>query len=259
MSRRLLGSVVAAAATAGALLVTLPATSGAAGNQKFVCNIDPITGTALSGTYFDVVVPPNGYCLLDGATVTHDVIAQHNSSLAVQNTTIGHDLTASQPALFATGEFATAAGGPVNVGHDLNVSGSDDGSGGSIDVCDTKITHDLSINGTRTFDEIQVGDVGGEIGCSGAPSAPDSVGNNVNISGNKPAHLDIGNDQIGNNLSVNGNQATNADGGGAFVDVSDNTVGGNANCNGNKPAPALGGDGDGDGPNTVSGHNNGCP
>src|SRR5579884_3589988 len=112
MSRRLLRCALVVAAAGGALLVALPSTSGADSNNRFVCNISPSSNNGLSGTYFDVIVPPNGFCLLDGATVTHDVIAQHNSSLAVQNTTIGHDLIGNQPQGLATGAFAGPVPGP---------------------------------------------------------------------------------------------------------------------------------------------------
>lgn len=254
--RRLLVGV----AVGGALLAALPAVSGADSNNRFVCTMDPNNPNLqpASGTYFDVIVPPNGFCLLNGATVTHDVIAQHNSFLAVANTTIGHDLNGNQPQELATGAFAGPPG-PVTVGHDLSVHGSDDGNGIGYDICDTTVTHDLMIIGTTSFDEIDIGDKGAESFCSAAVSAPDSVGNNLVASGNRPARLDIGDNKVGADLTVTGNQATGADGGPASIDVSDNQVAYNATCAGNKPPPTPGGDGDGDGPNAVGHHNNGCP
>jgi hypothetical protein len=235
-------------------LSMLPGISAADGNKKFVCNISPSSDSGLSGTYYDVIVPANGFCLLNGATVTHDVIAQQNSLLAVANTTIGHDLSATSPQEIATGAFAGTPG-PVSVGHDLSISGSDGSNGIGYDICDTRIQHDLSITGTTSFDEIDVGDTGTESLCTGAVSAPDSVGHDAIVSNNSPARLDIGDNTVGHDLIVVGNQATGADGGPASIDVSDNHVGHDATCHADNPAPA--GDGPEDGPNSA-GHSNSC-
>ncbi len=236
------------------LLVALPATSSADSNKTFVCNTDQNNPTAASGTYKDVIVPPNGLCLLNGATVTHDVIAEQNSNLAVANTTIGHDLTANAPQALSTGAFSGPPG-PVKIGHDLAISGSDGSNGIGYDLCDTSVGHDLSISGTVTFDEIDVGDTGAESFCSAAVSAPDSVGHDLIVTNNHPARLDVGNNTIGHDLTVSGNTATGADGGPAYIDVSNNQVGHDAACSGNAPPPSK--DGPEDGPNSA-GHSNTC-
>jgi hypothetical protein len=104
---------------------------------KVTCT-GPFTGAAT-----DVVVPPNAFCDLEGATIQHDVVVQTNAVLQANNTTIGHDLTATKVITIQTG-FS----GPVNVGHDLTVSGSNAPGFAGHAVCDTTVGHDLRFTGT---------------------------------------------------------------------------------------------------------------
>src|SRR5579884_3006989 len=117
---------------------------------------------AFSGTARDLIVPANTQCIVDGATITHDLIVEQNGALAVENTTIGHDLTAHQAQNIETG-FGGGNPGPVTVGHDVRIQGSDAPSGIAYDVCDTSIKHDLQISQTNVQFEIEVGDKGTQL------------------------------------------------------------------------------------------------
>ncbi len=81
--RRLLrpaGVAVAVAAT-----FALPAAASAdASPQNLVCNTTP-TNPYYSGTYGNVIVPPNGNCLLSNSTVYGNVIVQSNGSIEFEN------------------------------------------------------------------------------------------------------------------------------------------------------------------------------
>lgn len=231
----------------GAALVFLGAQGVAVGAPgQTQCN------GAFSGTAYDLVVPANSVCLVNGANITHDLIVEQNAGLAVENTTIGHDLIGHQPQQIETGCCAALTGGPVSVGHDLRIQGSDAPNGIGYDICHTTINHDLQITNTNVQDEIDVGDVGPQPDefCSYSDSPPDSVGHDLIIDHNTTGSgIDIGNNTVGQDLIVDHNTA------GTYIDVSDNTVGHDARCTGDNPPPSK--DGPEDGPNQAQ-HNNSC-
>ncbi|HZU59877.1 MAG TPA: hypothetical protein VE983_02870 [Solirubrobacteraceae bacterium] len=205
---------------------------------------------AFSGTARDLIVPANTQCIVDGATITHDLIVEQNGALAVENTTIGHDLTAHQAQNIETG-FGGGNPGPVTVGHDVRIQGSDAPSGIAYDVCDTSIKHDLQISQTNVQFEIEVGDKGTQLDefCALSASPPDQIGHDLVVSGNTAGRFDIGDNTVGHDLVVQNNTAT------TDIDVSDNTVGHDAVCGSNTPPVSK--DGPEDGPNHA-GHSNSC-
>jgi len=175
---------------------------------------------------------------------------QANALLVANNTTVGRDLTASKPFLIQFG-YGGSPSGPVKVGRDLKISGSDAPNGFYIDVCDTTVGRDLRITDSVTQQEIMVGDTG-EF-CAGSPSPPDTIGRDAIITGNTVGtspfnrFVDVGNNSVGRDLTVSGNTAP------GFIDVSDNTVSRDANCSANTPSPSK--DGPDDGPNSAGRHN----
>lgn len=126
-----------------------------------------------SGTARDLIVPANTQCIVDGATITHDLIVEQNAALAVENTSIGHDLTGNQPQNIETG-FGGGNPGPVTVGHDVRIEGSDAPNGIAYDICETSINHDLIFQGNTATGDTDVSDntVGHDARCaSNTPAA----------------------------------------------------------------------------------------
>lgn len=208
-----------------------------------------------AGTATDIIVPAGGFCVLEGATVKHDVTVMQDAVFFADNTTIGHDVIATAPQQFALG-YGGVTPGPVTVGHDVVVRGSDAPNGQYADVCDTKIGHDLKMTGLVVQEEVEVGDT--EF-CNLAPAPPVSVGHDATISGNTVGtagfgFVDVGNNTFGHDLTVSGN--TLQSGSTGWIDISDNTVGHDATCSGNNPPPSK--DGPDDGPNAVAHADNGC-
>lgn len=223
--------------TLAAALVLLLAQGSAVGNSEDV----QCTG-AFSGTARVLTVPANGFCIVDGATITQDLIVEQNGVLAVENTTIGHDLRGDRPQNIETG-FGGGNPGPVSVGHDLRIEGSDAPNGIAYDICDTTINHDLQVSHTNVPFEIEIGDTGTQPNefCALSVSPPDSVGHDLTVDHNSAERIDVGNNTIGHDLLVQDNTATSDN------DVSDNKVGHDARCSSN--TPPAGKDGPEDGPN----------
>lgn len=210
----------------------------------------------VTGTVDNVIVPENNFCVLEGATVRHDVNVEHNAVLGAENSSVGHDVIAESP-----WEIETGNNGPFSVGHDFIVTGSDLANGDQgYDICDTTVGHNLVFKHTAVQYEIEIGDVSppanGEF-CEGSPSPPTKVGHDLILDHNLVGRIDVGNNTVGNKLAVTENTATAANGETLFpgIDVSDNTVHNEAVCKDNSPAPAP--DGSEDGPNTTK-DNDGC-
>jgi hypothetical protein len=202
-----------------------------------------------TGTTYDLTVTAGDGCLLDGAKITHDVIVNQDATLQAERTTIGHDLRATKPQIIVTGSGGYDPG-PVKVGHDLVISGSNPDAV-YYDICDTIVRHDLRITGTTVSEEIEVGDVGDF--CDGANSQPNTIAHDAVIAGNKVGtFVDVGDNSVKHDLRVSSNLAPAPSG---YVDVSDNTVGHDAICSYNNPPPSK--DGGEDGANGA-GHQNGC-
>jgi hypothetical protein len=237
----------------GGLMATAPQSAAAAAAATTVT----CTGT-YSGTATNLVVPAGALCILDGATITHNVTVRTDAGLAAENTTIGNDLLANQAGEILTG-WGGGNPGPVHVGHDLLITGADPSTSSlndnGYDICDTTVGHNLAITRTAPNFEIDLGDTGAQEFCSGAVSPADTIRNDLVVTGNKAGRIDIGNNSIREDLTVRANTATTATGDTGDIDVSDNHVGDEATCTNN--SPALSRDGQEDGPN-VAEHNTGC-
>ncbi|MBV9099875.1 MAG: hypothetical protein JOZ46_09900 [Candidatus Dormibacteraeota bacterium] len=210
----------------------------------------------ITGTVDNVIVPENNFCVLEGATVRHDVLVEDNAGLGAENSSVGHDVIADEP-----WEIETGNNGPFTVGHDFVVTGSDLSNGDQgYDICDTTVGHNLVFKHTGVQYEIEIGDVSPPANqefCEGSPSPPTKVGHDLILEDNLTGRIDVGNNTVGHNLLVKDNTATSANGETLFpgIDVSDNTIHNEAVCDDNTPAPAP--DGTEDGPNTAK-DNDGC-
>lgn len=242
--RRLLGLAFAA------VFASVPGVASAMGSDSGGGSQTTCTG-AFSGTAYDLVVPSGSTCLVSGAFIKHDVIVQTGGGLAIERSVVGDDISASRPQNVETGFGASLNPGPVRVGHDLTISGSDAPNAVGYDICDTTVGNDLVVDRTAPQFEIDIGDEGPQDNefCTYAQEAPDRVGHDLVVDRNSPLNIDVGNNSVGHDLIVADNTAkTN-------IDVSDNRVGETAFCSGNTPPPSP--DGPEDGPNKAE-HKYGC-
>jgi hypothetical protein len=274
-----------AVACAAALLVGLQPATAAPGS---------VTCTdAFSGSARDLTVPSDNFCDLSGATITHDVIVQpfagvfaegltighdvvlqgagdldlggativhdvrtgSGASLHLERTAIGHDFVASEPQTFQTGMIAPdSPGGPVRIGHDLEITGSPAGFEFVFDgICNLMVGHDLRITDRSVTLGVALGDH-----CAQFGRPANTIGHDLIVTDNSalsgffgPSSIEVGNNVVGHDLIFTGNSAVP----GGHLDVSDNIVRHDAVCAGNDPAPSP--DDPGDGPNIV-GHQNTC-
>jgi hypothetical protein len=204
----------------------------------------------------------NGSAFLDGAIIGHDLIASPDGGVLAINAIIGHDLIAPSPQDISLGTFQCGPPdcpvGPVKIGHDLVMSGSDAPNGIIYSVCDTTVGHDLRatglVSGPRTFTSGAI-EIGAGFDCSFALSPGDVVGNDLVVTDNQmgfpgdpvTSYIEVGNNRVGRDLTVSRNSAPAP---GGFIDVSLNRVGRDAICSDNTPpaTAALG-------PNLVGGRN----
>jgi hypothetical protein len=209
--------LVTASVVVGAfLLVALQTAAAGAGATR-------CSGT-FSGTASDLIVPANGFCILDGATITHDVVVESNGFMMAANTTIGHDLAASKPQQVWTG-FTDDGGGPVKVGHDIVISGLLTDQFGNHTCCpginDTSVGHDLRVTGVLVDFELGVHN--------------DDVGHDLVVSGNTTGlWIDVGDNSVGHDLVVSGNTAVGL--GFGWISAYENVVRHDAICSENAPA-----------------------
>ena len=231
--------------------VEVSGSSAAAGPPDVRCS-----GT-FSGTAHDLTVPSNvPNCLLMGATITHDVIVQENGFLLAEGTTIGHDLIAYKPSTVNTG-IANDVEGPVEVGHDIVISGPLTDQFGNHSCCpgiaDTTIGRDLRISDLLVDFEMGIHN--------------DDVGRDLVVTGNSTGiccgfgPIDVGNNSVGRDLVVSGNTTAGGDFG--WISVYENNVARDATCANNSPPESKKSPGQLDflgrsvGPNTV-GRNDSC-
>jgi hypothetical protein len=237
-----------AAVSAACLVAAQSATAGA---SNVVCS------GIFSGTAGNLTVPTGGpNCLLMGATITHDVIVQENGFLNAEDTTIGHDLIAYKPQEVGTG-VANDVEGPVDVGHDIVISGPLTDQFGNHSCCpdvnDATVGHDLRISDLLVDFEMDV--------------QRDNVGHDLVVSGNSTGlccgfgPIDVGDNNVGHNLVVSNNTTAGGDFG--WISVFENNVGHDATCANNTPPESKNSPGQLDflgrsvGPNVV-GHNTSC-
>ena len=243
-----------------------------------------------SGTTTNLIVPIGGYCAIDNATITGDLVVQNSASTDVTNSsigydetidgnsndtltssTVGHDVKVQWASEFVTGFAAIGndliathpasiqiggTGGRTTVGHDVVINGSP-GPAQKADfafdtLCDLSVGNDLLMTNRWVNFGFTIGD-----GCGGQP---DTVGHDLVVTNDTalashhfgPSELDVGDIQVGNDATFSGNSAVP----GGYLEFNDNTIAGNATCS--KNTPSITGD-SADGPNHVSGTNNGCP
>lgn len=230
----------AALGLVAALGVLLGGAQGA-GAEPATCS-----GT-FTGTATVLVVPADGYCDLEGATVTRDVIVGGNAVLLAADTSVGRNITAQQAATLLTG-----VSGPVHVGHNITFTGSNAPHSAGLAICSTTIGHDLRVSGTVLTGVLVVGDTVNDF-CYYSASPANSIGHDLVVTNNFAYEfIDVGNNTVGHNLVVSGNTTNSV---GNYIDVSDNVVGRDARCSANTPTPTR--DDPDDGPNQAS-HTNTC-
>jgi hypothetical protein len=259
---------------------------GAAAGSNGTTACDQTT-QAFSGTTTDLIVPQGGYCAIDDATITGNLVVQNNASADVTNSsigydetidqfsndtltnsTVGHDVKVQWDSQLATG-LATigndliathpssvqigGTGGHTTVGHDVVINGSP-GPAQKADfafdsLCDLSVGHDLLMTNRWVNFGFTIGE------CDGAPTS--TVGHDLVVTNDAalashhfgPSSLNVGEIQVGNDATFSGNTAMP----GGSLQFEDNTIAGNATCTKNTPAVTA------DAPNTVGGTNNGCP
>ena len=249
--------VLIAAACTASLVGAQGAAAGSPGDV--VCSgAFPVS---FSGTARNLIVKDqeagHGNCIVDGATITHDVIVEQDGFVALSNTTIGHDIVATKPQVVGTGVTPDGGEGPVTVGHDVVINGQETDPLGNHTCCEdinnTRVGHDLRITNLLVDFELGVSN--------------DDVGHDLVVSGNTTGiccgfgPILVGDNNVGHDLAVTSNTAPGGDFG--WISVFENTVRHDATCAGNTPPESKNSPGQLDflgrsvGPNHV-GHNDGC-
>jgi hypothetical protein len=217
--------LLTAAACAASLVFAQGAAAG--GPSDVVCSgAFPVS---FSGTAKNLIVPAGlQYCGVDGATITHDLIVEEGAFVSVSNTTIGHDLTASKPGGVITG-FTEDGGGPVSIGHDVEINGRFTDEFGNHSCCpnvnDVTVGHDLRITDLLVDFELFV--------------SRDDVGHDLVVSGDTTGiccgfgPIAVSDNRVGHDLVVTRNTAPGGDFG--WITVFENTVTHDATCAGNSP------------------------
>jgi hypothetical protein len=136
---------------AACLLVPLAGT--AAGPRDATCPQDTQTFT---GTARDLTVPAGGFCVITGATITHDLLQEAEAGAEVTGSSIGHDV------VFA--DFAGADITDTTVGHDIVAAGEDSGAG----IASSTIGHDFVGRGEFSGAEILETTIGHDVLLLGA-------------------------------------------------------------------------------------------
>jgi hypothetical protein len=241
------------------LLVAAIAAASLVGAQSAAASSpgDVVCSKAFSGTARNLIVTnASGNCIVDGATITHDLIVEENGFVNVFNTAVAHDLIATKPSVVTTG-FTEDGGGPVTVGHDVVITGPLTDQFGNHTCCpginDATVGHDLRITGLLVDFELFV--------------QRDSVRHDLVVTGNTTGiccgfgPIAVGDNDVGHDLVVTNNTAPGGDFG--WISVFENTVKHDATCADNSPpesknSPAeLGWFGRSVGPNIV-GNNDSC-
>lgn len=257
----------ALALAGGAAVALLGATTGSsapAPPPNVTCS--QVTQT-FSGTAHDLTVPAEGYCNIENATITDNLIVQHDAGGDVTNSTIQHD------AVYADGaggdirgstigrnvSYGSDSGGAIfqsTIGYDLS-AGTDSG----LFIAASQVGHDVTAFQPQS---VQTGDisptdrgnvrVGHDFVVKGSPGRPDSgafvfdgicdlsVGNDLTLT-NRWVTLGIG---LGDNcrsgvgpvtvdhdLTFSGNDAINGFFGSSSLEVGNVTVGHTLTVTGN--------------------------
>ncbi len=244
---------LAAAVALGILLTAVPAVASSGPTLCASTFEEPFTGEA-----DDLVVPEGGLCVLFGATIHGNVLAEPGAELQMgPGTTIGGNVDALSGAL--TASFETSIGGSYrchdcvfedvvfsSVGRNVEVRGADDGDfivgssiGGNVEIRDSTVgAFALAILGNE---------IGGNLTLIGNTGALGVEGNTIS------GHLTVidneileslctpdtcppfGNGSIlGNDVGRAGDVSGNS---GVQLSIVENVFGGDLHCNGNTPAP----------------------
>jgi hypothetical protein len=230
---------------------------------------------SFSGTAYNVVVPDENFCVLSGATITHDVIIGADAGAGAGNLageaglTVGHDVTLQHDSEV---DF-----GATVIGHDLIGTTNDSihlermtirndllafqpatvqtgGIGPDTPGGPVRVGRDLAIQGTPrdndfVFDGLSLLTVGRDLTIAdrtvslGFTVGGDTVGRDLVVTNDSavsgffgPSGLNVVNNSIGRDLIFTGNTAVP----GGSLTVSHNTVGRDAICAANDPTPTDG-------------------
>lgn len=189
---------------------------------------------------------------LGGVRIGHDYLLADGAGTNMERTTIGHDLVATEPSTVQSGKTAPdSPGGPVNVGHDVAITGSPAGHPFVFDgICDLHVGHDLSVT-NRT---VTLGIGIAAAGCRSGGEPGNTIAHDLVVTGNTaasgffgPSSLRIGDDRVGHDLIFSGNTAVP----GGALEVENDVAGHDLLCSANSPAVTV------TEPNTA-GHLNTC-
>jgi hypothetical protein len=259
--------LLAAAACAAALVVGL--SNAGAGGATVVCT------DAFSGTAFNVVVPDDNFCVLSGATITHDLLIgtdagagagvesgeagltighdvtlQHDSEVDFGATTIGHDLIGTTNdgfhlerttiggdlLAFQPGTVQTGGVSPTSPGGPVHVLGS-------LVIQGTPPNNDFVFDGLFKLTVDRDFTITDRSVTLGFTVGGDTIGRDLVVSHDTalsgffgPSSLVVTGNSVGRDLLFTGNAAVP---GGSLI-VSQNVVGRDALCADNDPAPTDG-------------------
>lgn len=220
---------------------------------------DMVGGEDAGAGIFDTTIGGNlslrggdGGADLGGVKIGHDYLLADGAGTHMERTTIGHDFLATQPSTVQTGKIdPDSPGGPVNIGHDVRITGSPSDNPFVFDgICALHVGHDMSVT-NRTV-TLGFGIAPG--GCRFNGEGGNTIAHDLVVTGNTaangffgPSGLRVGDNQVGHDLVFSGNTAAP----GGALEVTNNTVGHDVLCAGNSPSVTV------TTPNTA-GHLNTC-
>jgi len=170
---------------------------------------------------------------LGGVRIGHDYLLAGGAGTHMERTTIGHDFVATQPSTVQTGKIAPdSPGGPVNVGHDVVITGSPADNPFVFDgMCDLHVGHDMSV----TNRSVTLGFGIAPSGCQFNNEPGNTIAHDFVVTGNTAvasrfgSSLYISDDRVGHDLVFANNTGNDP---GTLV-VTGNVVGHDLLCFGN--------------------------
>jgi hypothetical protein len=246
-------SLVAAAAVAGAVSVTVASAASAAAT----CSGGVFTGVNVSG---GLVV--TGACIYHDSTISGGVTVTSTGGFEIENSSVSGGVVVQAGGEFdvdhtlssdvTTGNHSSISGGIKFAGKDLDLVGatvtggttiSGQGPGFVPTICDSTLAS-LTVTGvTGTFIPMPIGDPGEVIQAGPVPDCP---GNTLtgSLTVTNSHNVEIESNLVGGSVTISGS---------TLVELAANTIKGSAQCTNVTSAT------DGDAaPNTVQGSNN-CP
>jgi hypothetical protein len=154
--------VLVVLACCGAFLAAGSQGAAAGSDGTVVCDQNT---QAFSGQTTNLIVPIGGYCAIDSATITGDLVVQNGAGTDVTNSSVGYDMTLGNDSGATLGNSSVGddvkvgfngffAAGPASIGHDLIAThpGSIQigGTGPPPDGMNGRLTvgHDFVVNGS---------------------------------------------------------------------------------------------------------------